>query len=334
MGHRECIAWIDESLPPRPQAADDLEALSRRRLDRSLSDQLHRVHAPYDARFAGDLFRGRAAPPRLRGARCRRRCHPLLAGLQAPGRLGLGLGGRGRAAELRLASVPCRDHAQVSGSRQSQGVRMGGGVLRSRCRIRRGPTSPGRRQGEATLGMGRLYDATVGRSFTAWYGRLMRRSDESGLRETRRELLREARGRVLDLGSGTGSNLPLFPSAVEELILTEPSAHMLRVLRRKVGESGRGAVELVQAPAESLPFEDASFDCVTCTMVMCTMPDPAAGLEEVARVLKPGGKLLFLEHVRSEDPGFARTQDRLERPWRFIADGCHCNPDSLAIAEG
>lgn len=181
--------------------------------------------------------------------------------------------------------------------------------------------------------MGRLYDATVGRSFTAWYGRLMRRIDESGLRETRRDLLREAHGRVLDLGSGTGSNLPLFPTAVEELVLTEPSAHMLRVLRRKVDESGRGAVELVQATAERLPFEDASFDCVTCTMVICTMPDPAAGLDEVARVLKPGGKLLFLEHVRSEDPGFARTQDRLERPWRFIADGCHCNRDSLAIVE-
>jgi ubiquinone/menaquinone biosynthesis C-methylase UbiE len=186
--------------------------------------------------------------------------------------------------------------------------------------------------------LGRLYDATVSRAFTAWYGYMMRRVDESGLRETRRALLGEAHGRVLDLGPGTGSNLPLFPAAVEQLVLAEPSAHMLRVLRGKVGETGgsragKGEVELVQAPAECLPFEDASFDCVTCTMVMCTMPDPQAGLDEVARVLKPGGKFLFLEHVRSEDAAFARTQDRLEAPWRFIADGCHCNRDSLATIE-
>jgi ubiquinone/menaquinone biosynthesis C-methylase UbiE len=183
-------------------------------------------------------------------------------------------------------------------------------------------------------GVGGLYDATVGRTFTAWYGYIMRRIDEAGLREVRREVLSEAHGRVLDLGSGTGSNLPLFPGTVEDLVLTEPNAHMLRTLRRRVSESGAtkiGAVE--QAPAESLPFGDASFDCVTCTMVLCTMPDPHAGLEEVARVLRPGGKLLFMEHVRSEDPGLARAQDRLERPWRFIADGCHCNRDSLAAIE-
>jgi ubiquinone/menaquinone biosynthesis C-methylase UbiE len=181
--------------------------------------------------------------------------------------------------------------------------------------------------------VGQLYDATVGRGFTAWYGYMMRRIDASGLRETRREVLSEARGRVLDVGTGTGSNLPLFPAAVEELVLAEPDARMQRVLRRKLSELGGRSIELVQAPAERLPFDDASFDCVACTLVMCTMQDPRAGLGEVARVLKPGGKLLFLEHVRSEDPRVARTQDRLERPWRFIADGCHCNRDSLATIE-
>ena len=92
-------------------------------------------------------------------------------------------------------------------------------------------------------------------------------------------------------------------------------------------------VELVRAPAERLPFADSSFDCVVCTMVLCTIPDPVAALGEAARVVKPDGKLLFLEHVRSEDPGFARMQDRWERPWRFLADGCHCNRDSLAMIE-
>lgn len=181
--------------------------------------------------------------------------------------------------------------------------------------------------------MGGFYDATVGRGFSTWYGYAMRRIDESGLRETRRGVLAEAHGRVLDLGTGTGSNLPLFPESVDDLVLAEPNANMLRALQGKLSTHTGAAVELVRAPAESLPFDDAGFDCVTCTMVICTMPDPGAGLAEVARVLKPGGKFLFLEHVRSEDPGFARTQDRLERPWRFVADGCHCNRDSLATIE-
>jgi ubiquinone/menaquinone biosynthesis C-methylase UbiE len=180
--------------------------------------------------------------------------------------------------------------------------------------------------------VGSLYDATFGRAFTGWYGYVMRLVDESGLRETRRELLDGTAGRVLDLGTGTGANLALFPPAVEELVLAEPDQHMRRVLAQKVQQLER-PVELVGAPAESLPFPDESFDYVTCTMVMCTMPTPAAALEEVARVLRPGGHFLFLEHVRSEDPGFARTQDRIDRAWCFLADGCHCNRDSLATIQ-
>lgn len=181
--------------------------------------------------------------------------------------------------------------------------------------------------------MGRLYDATVGRGFTAWYGCMMRLVDARGLRQTRRKVLDEAHGRVLDIGTGTGSNLHHFPAGVVELVLAEPDSHMQGVLRRKVRAMDGRAIELVQAPAESLPFADSSFDCVTATMVMCTMPDPRAALDEIARVLKPGGRLLFLEHVRSGNPRIARTQDRLERPWRFLADGCHCNRDSLAMIE-
>ncbi len=183
------------------------------------------------------------------------------------------------------------------------------------------------------MGVGRIYDATFGRLFTAWYGLAMRFADEMGLRETRREVLAEAHGRTLDIGSGTGSNIPLYTAAVSELVLVEPDDHMQRALRCKLDEEGRPGTELVQAPAEKLPFPDSSFDCVACTMVLCTIPNPAAALAEAARVLKPGGRLLFLEHVRSQDPGFARWQDRLEKPWRFLADGCHCNRDSLATIE-
>jgi ubiquinone/menaquinone biosynthesis C-methylase UbiE len=145
----------------------------------------------------------------------------------------------------------------------------------------------------------------------------------------RAELLAGATGRTVELGAGTGVNLDLYPEAVGELVLIEPGPHMAKRLRARVGESARVAT-VVEAPAERLPFEPASFDTAVATLVLCTVPDPAAAVAELTRVLKPGGKLLFVEHVRSQDPAGAVWQDRLEQPWRFFADGCHCNRDTLA----
>ena len=180
--------------------------------------------------------------------------------------------------------------------------------------------------------MGRLYDATWGRAFTAIYDRAFKATEEAGLRQMRGELLAGARGRVLELGAGTGANAELYPDAVEELVLAEPDPHMIKRLRAKLAEQGRAAA-VVEAPAERLPFEDASFDTAVVTLVLCTVPDPEAALNEIARVLKPGGRLLFIEHVRSTEPSLARWQDRLERPWRFLGDGCHCNRDTVATIE-
>lgn len=176
--------------------------------------------------------------------------------------------------------------------------------------------------------MGRLYDATWGRGFAALYDSCFKAVEEAGLRDMRRELLSEARGRTIDIGSGTGANLELYPDDVD-LTMAEPDLHMARQLRRKLAESGRAA-EFVEAGAESLPFEDSSFDTAVFTLVLCTVPDPRAALAEVARILKPGGRMFFLEHVRAESPGLARWQDRLEKPWRFVGDGCHCNRDTVA----
>ena len=177
--------------------------------------------------------------------------------------------------------------------------------------------------------MGRIYDATWGRGFAAIYDRAFEATEEAGLREMRREVLAQASGRTVDLGAGTGANLGLYPEAVTDLVLAEPDPHMLKQLRAKVGEEGVG-VEVVEAPAEDLPFADSSFDTAVFTLVLCTVPNPDAALAEVGRVLRPGGKLLFVEHVRSEDAGLAHWQDRLEKPWRFIGDGCHCNRDTVA----
>jgi ubiquinone/menaquinone biosynthesis C-methylase UbiE len=176
--------------------------------------------------------------------------------------------------------------------------------------------------------MGRIYDATWGRGFAALYDSLFKAVEEAGLREMRRELLSEAKGRTIDIGSGTGANLDLYPPPVE-LTMAEPDPHMARQLRHKLASSDRKA-EFVEAGAESLPFEGSSFDTAVFTLVLCTVPNPTAALTEVARILRPGGRMLFLEHVRSEDARLARWQDRLEKPWRFIGDGCHCNRDTVA----
>jgi len=182
--------------------------------------------------------------------------------------------------------------------------------------------------------VGRIYDETWGRGFSALYDRCFKAAEEAGLREMRREVLAGARGRVLEVGAGTGLNLELYPKqGIESLVLSEPDPLMVKQLREKLEESEREA-ELIRAPAEDLPFPDDSFDTVVVTLVLCTVPDQPAALREIQRVLKPGGRLLFLEHVRAEDPGLARWQDRLERPWRFLGDGCHCNRDTVAAIAG
>lgn len=177
--------------------------------------------------------------------------------------------------------------------------------------------------------MGGIYDATWGRIFAATYDRGLKATEESGLRQMRAELLAGAGGRVLEIGAGTGVNLDLYPEAARELVLAEPSPHMARRLRPRAESRARPAL-VVEVPAEQLGFEDDSFDTAVATLVLCTVPDPEATLTELARVLKPGGRLLFIEHVRAEDRRSAAWQDRFETPWRLFADGCHCNRDTVA----
>jgi ubiquinone/menaquinone biosynthesis C-methylase UbiE len=133
-----------------------------------------------------------------------------------------------------------------------------------------------------------------------------------------------AEGRVLEIGIGSGLNLALYPSAVTEVVGIEPSEKLLQVTRRNAGAIPF-RVELVEGSAEKLPFEDASFDTVVSTWTMCSIPDVSAALSEMRRVLKPGGRLLFVEHGLSPDKGVRWWQDHLNSPWRCLAGGCNLN---------
>ena len=156
-------------------------------------------------------------------------------------------------------------------------------------------------------------------------------AERAGLAARRRALVQQARGRVLEIGAGTGLNLRHYADDAE-LVLSEPDAAMAERLRRRVAGRRRPAT-VVLAPAEALPFADGEFDTVVSTLVLCTVPDQAAALREIRRVLRPGGKLLFMEHIRSESPRWARWQDRLNPPWRAFAEGCNCNRATLDVID-
>ena len=171
-----------------------------------------------------------------------------------------------------------------------------------------------------------------GRVFARFYDRMTAGTERGGLAARRHDLLANAGGRVLEIGAGTGLNLAHYPPEVD-VVFTEPEEPMARQLERKLAEANRPA-KVTLAPAEALPFEDDSFDTVVCTLVLCTVKDPARALSEIGRVLRPGGQLLFLEHVRADDPGLARWQDRFAPLWRRVGNGCNCNRPTPSLIEG
>jgi SAM-dependent methyltransferase len=159
-----------------------------------------------------------------------------------------------------------------------------------------------------------------------WFG------ERLGMAARRRQLLAEARGAVLEIGAGTGLNLRYYPAGLEELVLVEPGEPMADRIDLSRAPDGV-PTRLVRAPAEDLPFADGTFDTVVSTLVLCTVSDPARAVSEVTRVLKPGGRLLFCEHVAAE-PGWRRAlQRRSARPWAAFADGCRCDRPTLATIE-
>lgn len=166
---------------------------------------------------------------------------------------------------------------------------------------------------------------------SAAYDWMLRPLERQFLGERRAQLLEHLGGEVLDVGAGTGANLRHFGRA-DHVIAVEPDPAMRRRLISRLPDA-RVPVEVVDAAAESLPFDGARFDAVVYTLVLCTVSDPSRALSEARRVLKPGGRLIVFEHVRGSGR-LARWQDRVTPLWSRLFAGCHPNRDTRTAIEG
>jgi ubiquinone/menaquinone biosynthesis C-methylase UbiE len=174
----------------------------------------------------------------------------------------------------------------------------------------------------------------MSRLMAALYDPVLRVVERRGLRQWRRESLAALSGRVLEIGAGTGRNLPFYPEAVTELVLLEPDPHMRAQLARRSARERR-RLTIHDGDAAALPFPDGTFDAVVMTLVLCTIPEVPRALAEARRVLAPHGSLVFIEHVgATEGTRRRRWQRRLEPVWRRVAGGCRLTSDTLrAIAD-
>jgi len=167
--------------------------------------------------------------------------------------------------------------------------------------------------------------------FAALYDVIQRPAEKKFLSPHRAYLAGNAAGRVLDVGVGTGINFGYYPPEAE-VVGIEPDPHMLRRAQARADCLGRH-VKLLGDGAEQLPFPEASFDIAVATLVFCTIPDADWALGELRRVLRPGGQLRFLEHVRAKTPGWQRFQDFMTPVWRRIGAGCHPNRETVGAIE-
>jgi len=167
-----------------------------------------------------------------------------------------------------------------------------------------------------------------GKLFALTYDRQMARAEKAQLGALRQRLLASAGGDVLEIGGGTGANLPFYRPETGSLTITEPETAMVRRLERRARERVPRAT-ILRAPAEDLPFEDGTFDVAVSTLVLCGVSDQPRALRQLRRVLRPGGRLLFIEHVRSGDPRLARHQDRMNWMNQLVMS-CNCNRPTLA----
>src|SRR5262249_6128394 len=158
----------------------------------------------------------------------------------------------------------------------------------------------------------------------ALYDPMLKAAEDDCLRAWRADLLRDVAGAVLEVGAGTGLNLPHYSKAVTRLVVSEPDPYMRRKLQEKFPTEAEPRMEFSGASLDALPMESESFDAVVSTLVLCSVPDQSAALREIRRVLKPGGRYYFIEHVGAEgNPGRLKWQQRIEPIWKHIAGNCH-----------
>jgi len=152
---------------------------------------------------------------------------------------------------------------------------------------------------------------------------------EAEVADHRSKLLAGLTGRVIEVGAGNGLNFPYYPATVTEVLAVEPEPY-LRRLALAAARQAPVPIRVVDGAAEALPAHDTAVDAVVASLVLCTVAELDRALAEAHRVLRPGGTLRFYEHVRAENPRLAHWQDRLERPWGWLAGGCHPNRDTVA----
>jgi len=164
----------------------------------------------------------------------------------------------------------------------------------------------------------------MARMMAAMYDRMMQGTEEACLAEWRAGLVGDLEGEVLEVGAGTGLNLPFYPATVTRLVLSEPDPHMRNKLAQRAATETTAGVEVSDASVEELLVPSDSLDAVVSTLVLCSVPDLAEALAEIHRVLKPGGKFVFLEHVAAEGrPRRLKWQHRVEPFWKWFAGNCH-----------
>ena len=170
-----------------------------------------------------------------------------------------------------------------------------------------------------------------------FYDRLMVKTEEACLKKWRLDLLRQVSGEVLEVGAGTGANIKLYSDNVTRLVLTEPDKHMRKILKDQVGNQHLKNVSVSNGAAEQIEADDASFDYVVSSLVCCSVTDLKACLSEIRRVLRPGGCLVFLEHVAAADGTSRRRWQNIINPvWKTFMGNCHLNRDTeqALVTEG
>jgi len=151
----------------------------------------------------------------------------------------------------------------------------------------------------------------------------------------RESLLAQASGAVLEIGFGTGANVPFYSSGIDSVAAIDPNPGMVSIARSQIPKQPGlvNQVKWIIASCETLPFLNHSFDSVLSTMTLCSVPKISSAIQEIHRVLKPGGRFLFLEHGQSPDHSVGKWQDRLTPYWKHIGDGCHLNRPMVELIQ-